>query len=151
MECILYKHRRNSCVAQGLRTSARYLWVATSELVPQFQQERLQRHAGKVAPVTHFYEKPTWATVCASLLLPRKPLLHPLETETVTSVDIVSSADPMRAITKIISLIDTVRYRNWLRSLVLYISRLYGRIPKTYEWNERKRIFDPNQIRWAWF
>src|ERR1700747_3394631 len=67
-----------------------------------------------------------------------------------TSMDTVSSADPMRAITKIISLIDRVRYRNWLRSLVLYISRLYGRIPRTYEWNGRKRIFDPNQIRRAW-
>ena len=51
--------------------------------------------------------------------------------------------------TKIISLIDTVRYGNWLRRLVLYIYRLCGRIPKTYEWNERKRIFDPNQIRRA--
>jgi hypothetical protein len=23
-------------------------------------------------------------------------------------------------------------------------------VQKTYEWNERKRIFDPNQIRRAW-
>jgi hypothetical protein len=49
-----------------------------------------------------------------------------------------------------LSLIDTVRYINWPRRLILYIYRLCGRIPKTYEWNERKRIFDPNQIRRAW-
>jgi hypothetical protein len=37
-----------------------------------------------------------------------------------------SSADPMQVIAKIVSLIDTVRYRNWPRRLVLYIYALWA-------------------------
>jgi hypothetical protein len=47
-----------------------------------------------------------------------------------TSVDTVSSADAMRAIAKIISLIDTVRYRNWLRRLVLIYIGFVGGFPR---------------------
>jgi len=35
----------------------------------------------------------------------------------------LSSADPMQVTAKIVSLIDTVRYRNWTRRLILYIYR----------------------------
>jgi hypothetical protein len=37
----------------------------------------------------------------------------------------LSSAGPMRVTAKIVSLIDTVRYRNWTRRLILYIC-IYG-------------------------
>jgi hypothetical protein len=38
----------------------------------------------------------------------------------------LSSADPMQVIAKSVSRIDTVRYRNWPRGLVLYIHALWA-------------------------
>src|SRR5258708_13804820 len=38
----------------------------------------------------------------------------------------LSLADPVQVITKIVSLIDTVRYRNWPRRLILYIQALWA-------------------------
>jgi hypothetical protein len=38
----------------------------------------------------------------------------------------LSSADPMQATAKILSLIDTVRYINWPRRLILYIYALWA-------------------------
>jgi hypothetical protein len=45
---------------------------------------------------------------------------------TTISWSALSSADPMQVITKIVSLIDTVRYRNRPRRLVLYIYALWA-------------------------